>query len=140
MNQDGSARELSPAERRYLSKEVSAADSGRPYVKNSSNSRDGWGSLSGFIERRKVPAEIKISPVHPDFDTRTKDLGFDMLEPHRAAGDIVEARADGSVACTPNPRISAAERFALMRDWQLAHQRERERLAMAGQPNDETNS
>ena len=140
MNQDGSVRELSPAEQTYLSKEISGGDSGRRYVKSRCKSRDGWGSLSGFIERSKVPAQIKISPVHPDFDARVKELGFDMLDSHRAAGDIIETNADGSVACTPNPPISSAERFDLMRNWHLAHQRERERLAMVHHPNDEANT
>jgi hypothetical protein len=140
MNQDGSVRELSPEERTYLSKEFSGGDSGRPYIKSSCKSRDGWGSLSGFIERRKVPVRIKIFPVHPDFDDRVKELGFDMLGSHRAAGDIIETRADGSVTCIPNPQISTTERFELMRSWQLAHQRERERLAMVHHPKDETNT
>jgi hypothetical protein len=134
INQDGSVRELSPAERAYLSKEFSGEDSGRPYIKSDYKSRDGWGSLSGFIERSKVPAQIEISPVHPDFDARAKDLSFDKLDSHRAAGDIIEVHADGSVSCIPNPRISSAERFELMRNWHLAHQRERERLAVVHRP------
>ena len=138
MNQDGSVRELSPAEQKYLSKEFSGGDSGRPYIKSSHKSRDGWGSLSGFIERRKVPARTRISPVHPDFDARAEQLGFDKLDSHRAAGDIIETNADGSVACTPNPQISSTERFVLMRSWQLAHQRER--LATVNDPNDEANT
>jgi hypothetical protein len=140
VNQDGSVRELSPAEQTYLSKEFSGGDSGRPYIKSSYKSRDGWGSLSGFIERSKVPARIKVSPVHPDFDARAKELRFDMLDSHRAAGDVIETRADGSVACTPNPQISSTERFELFRNWQLAHQRERERLAMVHDPDDEANT
>jgi len=129
VNQDGSVRELSPEEAAYLSTAFSGGDSGRPYIKDSYESRDGWGSLSGFIARSAIPTQIGILPVHPDFDARVEDLGFDMLDPHRAAGDIIETRADGSVSCTPNPKISGAERYALMRDWQLAHQRARERLA-----------
>ena len=127
-------RELSPAEQTYLSKEFSGGDSGRPYIKSSNESRDGWGSLSGFIERRKVPARIKVAPVHPDFDSRAKELGNDKLDSHRAAGDIIETQTDGSVACIPNPQISSTERFELMRSWHLAHQRERERLAMVSLP------
>ena len=134
MNQDGSVRELSPAEKTYLSEEFSGGDSGRPYVKNNHKSRDGWGSLSGFIERRDVPAQIKVSLVHPDFDARAKELSFDVLDSHRAAGDMIETRADGSVACIPNPQISSTRRFELMRNWHLAHQRKRERLAMVESP------
>ena len=140
VNQDGSARELSPSERAYLSQAVSGGDSDRPYIKTSYSSRDGWGSLSGFIERRKVPAGIEISPVHPDFDARANELGFDTLAAHRAAGDIIETRADGSVACTPNPKIAATERFAMMRRWHLAHQRAREQLARVDRPKGQTNT
>jgi hypothetical protein len=52
VNQDGSVRELSPEERGYLSEEFPGEDGGRPYIKWSYESRDGWGSKSGFIERR----------------------------------------------------------------------------------------
>lgn len=140
VNQDGTVRELSPAEQAYLSEDYAGADSGRPYVKSHYESQDGWGSLSGFLERHKVPTHLVISPVHPDFDARSKDLGFDVLDSHRAAGDIIETHADGSVSCTPNPEISSAERFELMRDWHLAHQRERERLAMVSHPNEDANA
>jgi hypothetical protein len=141
VNQDGSARELSPAEQAYLSEEFSGGDGGRPYIKSSYRSRDGWGSISGFIERRYVPARITILPVHPDYDDREKKLGFDALDSNRAAGDIVETRADGSVAYIPNPQISSTERFELARSWQLAHQRELERLAVVHRTkaNDEAN-
>jgi hypothetical protein len=140
VNQDGSVRELSPAEQPYLSEEISGGDSVRPYIKRSYKSRDGWGSLSGFIGRRKVPARIRISPVHPDFDAREKEPCFDMLDSHRAAGDVIETRADGSVACIPNPQVSIKERFKLIRGWHLAHQREREKLAMVHYPNDEAST
>ncbi|NNE82418.1 MAG: hypothetical protein HKN28_00450 [Alphaproteobacteria bacterium] len=140
VNQDGSARELSPGERTYLSEEISGGDSGRPYIKSGYTSRDGWGSLSGFIERHKLPAHIKILPVHPHFDARVEDLGFDKLDAHRAAGDIIETNADGSIRCTPNPQISREDSLELMRRWNLAHQRERERLAMVQSPNDEANA
>lgn len=129
VNQDGSARELSPAEQAYLSEEFSGGDSGRPYIKSGYKSCDGWGSISGFIERRHVPARIKILPVHPDYDAREKQLVFDELDAQRAAGDIIETQADGAIACRPNPKISQSERFELVRQWHLAHQREREKLA-----------
>ena len=137
MNQDGSVRELSPAERAYLSSDFAGGDSGRPYVKSGYESRDGWGSLSGFLARAELPAQTEVSPVHPAFDARVEDLGFDKLEAHRAAGDIVETHADGSVTCSPDPRLSDTERFELMRDWHLAQQRARERLALLDRPDDD---
>jgi len=136
VNQDGSVREVSPAERTYISTEFAGSDSGRPYIKASFEARDGWGSLSGFIERCMVPARIRVAPVHPDYDARAEELGFDILDAHRAAGDIIERNADGSVSWTPNPRIPHEERYEMIRDWELSYQRRRERLARVDDPDD----
>jgi len=129
VNQDGSVRELSPSECAYLSTEFSGADGGRPYIKTRYESRDGWGSLSGFIERRRVPSRIVIEPVHPDYDALEKQLRFDVLGVHRAAGDVIVTNADGSTTCTPNPQISREARFELSRRHHLEEQRAREALA-----------
>jgi hypothetical protein len=100
VNQDGSARELSPGERAYLSTEFSGADGARPYIKTTYESRDGWGSLSGFILRSGVPSRTVIEPVHPDYDALEKQL-----------------------------RLSHGERFEVDQSKQLAEQRRREELA-----------
>jgi hypothetical protein len=129
VNQDGTARELSPAEQAYLSEEFSGGDSGRPYIKTSYESRDGWGSQSGFIERRRLPGRIKILPVHADYDQKEKALGFDWLDSHRAVGDLIQTNPDGSITCIPNPSLSTKERFELSRKQALHDQRHREALA-----------
>lgn len=129
VNQDGSVRELSPGEQAYLSEQFSGGDSGRPYIKSSYKSSDGWGSQSGFIERRHVPSRITILPVHPNYDALEKEFGNDMLGSHSAAGDIIETNVDGSITCTPNPNISHKERFELSRQYMLVEQRRREALA-----------
>ncbi len=129
VNQDGSARELSPAEQGYLEEEFMGGDSGRPYIKSSYDSVDGWGSQSGFIDARKVPTDISILPVHPNYDVLEKELRDEWLASHRVAGDIIEENADGSITCTPNPDISREERFEIMRQHRLAEQRHREALA-----------
>lgn len=129
VNQDGSARELSPAEQAYLSEEFAGGDSGRPYIKSSYESHDGWGSQSGFIARRRLPARIKILPVHPDYYAREKALGFDWLDSHRAVGDILQKNPDGSITCVPNPNLSTKARFELSRKYALDDQRRREGLA-----------
>ena len=129
VNQDGSVRELSPEERDYVLEEFSGGDSGRPYIKDTYESRDGWGSKSGFIERRRVPARIKIHPVHPDYDAAVKELREDLLEAERAAGDIIVENPDGSITCTPNPNLSRKARFVLIRNHYLEQQRRREALA-----------
>lgn len=129
VNQDGSVRELSPGEQAYLSKKFLGGDSGRPYIKCGYKSSDGWGSQSGFIERRRVPSHIAILPVHPNYDAREKELGYDMLGSHRAAGDLIDTNDDGSTLCTPNPNISRKESFELSRQYELEQQRRREALA-----------
>ncbi len=129
VNQDGSVRELSPQERKYLAEEFHPTDGGRPYIKSSYGSRDGWGSRSGFLARRRVPARLPILPVHPDYDARVKRLDEAPLDASRAAGDIVELNADGSTTVVPNPDLSRKARFELIRQDVLARQRRREELA-----------
>ena len=129
VNQDGSARELSPGEQAYLSEQFPGGDSGRPYIKSSYESHDGWGSQSGFLERRRVPSRITILPVHPNYDALEKELGQDVLGSYRAAGDLIETNVDGSVTYTPKPNISHKKEFELLRDHVLADQRRREALA-----------
>ena len=129
VNQDGTVRELSPAERRYLSTTFDGADGARPYVKSAYRSRDGWGSISGYVERRRVPRRIVIGPVHPEYDARVERNPFDPTGAFRAAGDIVETRDDGSVSFTPNPAIPPRESFERARAHHLAEQRRREALA-----------
>ena len=129
VNQDGSARELSPDERGYLSTKFSGFDGGRPYIKTGYESRDGWGSLSGFILRRLVPDRITVEPVHPNYDVLEKQLGYDALADSRAAGDVIVTNTDGSISVAPNPNISQQERFERLRSHQLLEQRRREELA-----------
>lgn len=129
VNQDGTVRELSPGERRYLSTIFDGADGARPYIKSAYKSRDGWGSISGYIERRRVPRRIAIAPVHPEYDARVERHPFDPMGAFRAAGDIVETRDDGSVSFTPNPAIPPRESLERARAHHLAEQRRREALA-----------
>jgi hypothetical protein len=136
VNQDGSVRELSPEERAYLSKEFPGGDSGRPYVKTSYESRDGWGSRSGFIVRRRVPARLVILPVHPNFDAAVKELGDEFRDDRLGASeDIVTENADGSIAyyrstdTSRQARKARKAQFKPFRDNVLAQQRRREELA-----------
>jgi hypothetical protein len=132
VNQDGSVREVSPGERVYLSTKFDTFDGGRPYIKARYDSRDGWGSLSGFMERHYVPSQMVIEPVNPDYDALEKQLKFDFLGASRAAGDVIVTNPDGSVSCTANPAISKEERFELSRRYQLGEQARREALAKIG--------
>lgn len=129
VNQDGSVRELSPGEQSYLSEQFSGGDGARPYIKSRYESSDGWGSQSGFLERRRTPSRIRIQPVNPNYDALVKEIEFDMLGSHRAAGDIITKNDDGSVTCSPNPSISNEERMESSRKHVLAEQNHRESLA-----------
>ena len=129
VNQDGSARELSPEEQSYLSEEFAGWDSSRPYIKWSYESRDGWGSQSGFIERRRVPARITILPVNPNYDAAAKELTRDRPISYPDEGDLVVKNPDGSITYLPNPDIPQKKRFELARNWELEQQRRFEALA-----------
>src|SRR5688572_21795819 len=58
VTKDGSAREVTPAEREYLETEFDPADGARPYIKFRYESVDGWGSIEGFLLRRQLPSRI----------------------------------------------------------------------------------
>jgi len=65
INDDGSARELSEADKKYVDTEFSPFDGARPYIKSTYQSRNGWGELKGYLERNKVPQDIPIGPALP---------------------------------------------------------------------------
>ena len=129
VNQDGSVRELSNDEREYLSQEFSGGDGGRPYVKASYESKDGWGSISGFLPRKSLPRQIVVEPVNPEFVAQEIDAVSQLIEDSKHVGDIVTKNPDGSIECSPNPTIPRSKRFEILRELQLERQREREKLA-----------
>ena len=45
INDDGSARELSEADKKYVDTEFSPFDGARPYIKSTYQSRNGWAEL-----------------------------------------------------------------------------------------------
>ena len=58
---DGGVRELRPDERTYLETPFLPFDGGRPAVKESYESKNGWGSVRGFCHRNKIPADTVIN-------------------------------------------------------------------------------
>ena len=64
INDDGSARELSETEKKYVDTEFSPLDGARPYIKTRYEQRNGWGNLSGFLQRKDVPVgmPVKLAP------------------------------------------------------------------------------
>jgi hypothetical protein len=65
INDDGSARELSEADKKYVDTEFSPFDGARPYIKSTYQSRNGRGEIKGYLERNKVPEGVPIGPVPP---------------------------------------------------------------------------
>jgi len=64
INDDGSARELSETEKKYVGTEFSPLDGARPHIKTRYQQRNGWGNLRGFLRREDGPVgmPIKLAP------------------------------------------------------------------------------
>ena len=75
VNQDGSARELSPDEQKWLSIAFEPGDGGRPYIKGTYEGRDSGNRRSGFLPRRLLPARVRIAAVHPVTTRRSRRCG-----------------------------------------------------------------
>jgi hypothetical protein len=63
----GGVRELSENERAFLETPFSAGDGGRPAVKSSYRSKNGWGNYSGFCKRSYIPEDIDIKPYQKGY-------------------------------------------------------------------------
>lgn len=64
VNEDGSVRELTEAERKYVDTEFSPLDGARPYVKSRYLDRTAWG-IRGYLPRTQVPDGVHIQPAPP---------------------------------------------------------------------------
>ena len=60
---DGSARELTAAEKKHVDAEFGPFDGARPYVKSRHDERNGWGELAGYLQRDKLPPTVAINPA-----------------------------------------------------------------------------
>lgn len=63
VNSDGTARELTDVEKRYVDTDFSPFDGARPYIKSHYSQRTKIGDIKGFLHRKEVPDGIPISPV-----------------------------------------------------------------------------
>jgi hypothetical protein len=89
VNEDGSARELQKRERQYLETPFLGPDGGRPYVKWRYRQKNGWGDVSGFLKRSRLPKKIGVS-VAPAEDPcrdskaetirRLRERGYEVIE------------------------------------------------------------
>jgi len=102
VNADGTARELHPRERNFLETPFHPADGGRPYVKDKYSQKNGWGEVTGFLKRSKLPPGTRIfaAPDENPIKPMTKE---DMKQFLRAKGVEVTENSDGSfTARKPN--------------------------------------
>jgi hypothetical protein len=83
INDDGSARELTDTEKKYVDAEFSPFDGARPYIKSHYQKRNGWGELHGFLLRRDVPQGLPIAPAPHTSSTPPQT-------PQEVANSIVE--------------------------------------------------
>ncbi|HXX08915.1 MAG TPA: hypothetical protein VEJ43_12710 [Pseudolabrys sp.] len=103
VNADGSARELHASERKYLETEFTGGDGAMPYIKVNYDQRDGWGEISGYLERASLPAGVTVAaaPVDDPHRPLNKDDFTDLL---RKKGAEVVENADGSLTIRAKPR------------------------------------
>lgn len=66
INVDGSARELTHAEKKYVDTEFSPFDGARPYIKSRYEQRNEWGDLKGYLQRKELPDGLPIDPAPAD--------------------------------------------------------------------------
>lgn len=62
VNEDGSVRELTAAEKTYVEAEFSPLDGARPYIKSSYRDRTAWG-IQVYLPRAEVPESVFIHPA-----------------------------------------------------------------------------
>jgi hypothetical protein len=70
VNADGTARELHPNEREYLETEFLPGDGAAPSVKDSYAERNGWGEITGYLKRSKLPGGTPIQDAPKEDPTR----------------------------------------------------------------------
>jgi hypothetical protein len=63
VNEDGSVRELTEADKEYVDTEFSPFDGARPYVKSCYSDRTAFGRLQGYLPRSEVPDGVPIGPA-----------------------------------------------------------------------------
>jgi hypothetical protein len=78
---DGSARELTDAEKHYVDTEFSPFDGARPYIKSGYWELNGWGDLSGYLGRNELPDGVSINPAPPSipFEEKTPQAVADAI-------------------------------------------------------------
>src|ERR1700759_1747850 len=60
IDEDGSARALTPDERRYLNTRFYPTDGARPYIKSNYHQITRDGKISGFLRKKKLPRDVSL--------------------------------------------------------------------------------
>ncbi|MGI4826662.1 MAG: hypothetical protein ACRYFU_00470 [Janthinobacterium lividum] len=97
---EGGARELSRREREYLETPFIAPDGARPYAKWRYKEKNGWGELSGFLKRNKLPRGTPIAPA-PLNEPERAAKSETIRRAREYGADIVE-NDDGSYTIIPS--------------------------------------
>jgi hypothetical protein len=63
INDDGSVRELTESDKKYLDTEFSPLDGARPYIKSYYSQRTQLGDIRGYLPRSEVPGGMPINPA-----------------------------------------------------------------------------
>jgi hypothetical protein len=83
INDDGSARELTEADKKYVDTEFSPLDGARPYIKSAYSERTALGETRGYLPRTEVPEGVLINPAPPESEPQHQT-------PQMVAGSISE--------------------------------------------------
>lgn len=89
IDDDGSARELTDAEKIYVDKDFSPFDGARPYIKPRYEQRNALGELRGFLQRQQLPAGTPVRPAPPasppvNTPQAVAESILDVIRKHRA--------------------------------------------------------
>jgi hypothetical protein len=66
INEDGSARELTEGDKKYVDTQFSPLDGARPYIKSRYFERTPLGGFRGYLPRTEVPKGMPINPAPPE--------------------------------------------------------------------------
>jgi hypothetical protein len=96
VNANGTARELHPGERDYLETRFQGGDGNRPYVKSRYSQRNGWGEISGFLKRARLPRGIVIESA-PSENPSNPLTKLEQIQFMRDKGLVVTENPDGTM-------------------------------------------
>jgi hypothetical protein len=84
---DGTAYELTDDDKIYVDTEFAGADSGRPYIKDEYDERNGWGLLNGYLPRSELPEDVPVRPASerppPERQKQAEDAALQEMRKKR---------------------------------------------------------